>query len=164
MAKYHDIEFTKKVGVKIRLEREASNLSIEDVAEITGFHRNVIISIENGSNTDISHIAGVAFALNLHPKILLDVEVDIKPRFQLSGTRREKSKLTPRIGKLYNSGYFNIGRTSKEVCTEILEKYPESIKVETKNVSVILRRFCDNGKLQVLKKKGYRYNFYQKKK
>lgn len=164
MAKFHNIEFTKKVGAKIKKEREATNLEIEDVSEMTGFHRNVIISIENGSNTDISHIAIIAFALNLHPKELLDVDVIIKPRFKLSAVRREKSRVTARILELYGNGFFNTWKTSKEVQIELLDKFSRLSKVDTKNISVILNRLVNAGKLIVFKKDNTRYNFYKKKK
>jgi len=164
MAKYHNIEFTKKVGAKIKKEREALKLEIEDIAEMTGFHRNVIISIEKGTNTDISHIAAIAFSLNLHPKELLNVEISIKPRFKLSAVRKEKSKLTTRIRELLTIGFFNSNKSSKEVQGELQSRYPDSNKFTTKNISVILSRLTSNGMLMVSKKENGRYNYYKKKK
>ncbi|MGF7232615.1 MAG: helix-turn-helix domain-containing protein [Arachidicoccus sp.] len=164
MTQYHNLEFTKKVGVKIKTERESLSLEIEDVAGKTGFHRNVIISIENGSNTDISHIAAIAFALDLHPKVLFDVDVEIKSRFKLSVTRREKSRLTSRITDLYSNGFFNLAKTSKDVHIALKESHSNSSSFDTKSISVILKRLCDNGKLEFSKKDGTRYNYYKKKK
>ncbi len=132
MAKYHNKEFTKKVGAKIKKEREHAKLEIEDISEMTGFHRNVILSIERGANTDISHITEIAFALNIHPKELFNIEVIIKPRFKLSAVRQEKSRLTTRILELYSSGFFNTWRTSKEVQIELVDRFPGLSKVATK--------------------------------
>lgn len=164
MAKYHNIEFTRKVGAKVQKERKHLSLEIEDVAEMAGFHRNVIVSIENGSNTDISHIAAVAFALGLYPKVLLDVDIEIKPRFKLSGTRREKSRLTARLNESLNNGFFDSERTAKEVHEELIENYPNASKVDTKSISVILKRLQESGKLVISKKGNSRYNVYKRKK
>lgn len=164
MSKYHNKEFTKKVGLKIEKERKDAGLEIEDISEMTGFHRNVILSIENGSNTDISHLAEVAFALNLHPKVLFDVNVIIKPRFKLSAVRREKSRITARVLELYNTSFFNKWRSSKDVQTEMLNRFPDSSKIETKNISVILNRLKSNGQLITIRKNNTRFNLYKKSK
>ncbi|MGJ7030939.1 helix-turn-helix domain-containing protein [Niabella hirudinis] len=163
MARYHNKEFTKKVGAKVKKEREHAKLEIEDISEMTGFHRNVIISIENGTNTDISHIAEIALALKIHPKELLNVDVVIKPRFKLSAVRHEKSRITTRILELCGGGFFNTWRASKEVQIELAERFP-NLKISTKNISVILSRLNNNGKLEVSKRSNSRYNYYKKTK
>lgn len=164
MAKYHNKEFTKKVGAKIKKEREHAKLEIEDISEMTGFDRNVILSIERGANTDISHITEIAFALNIHPKELFNVEVIIKPRFKLSAVRQEKSRLTTRILELYSTGFFNTWKTSKEVQVELMARFSSLSKIPTKNIAVIMSRLNNNGKLEVSKKNNSRYNFYKQRK
>ena len=161
MAKYHNKELTQKLGIK--RERERVSLEIEDIAELTGFHRNVIIGIENGNNTDVSHIVEIGFALGLHPKSLFDISLKIKPRFSLSATRKEKSRLTSRIKTLYHKGFFNLPKSTSEVYRELNNQFDKAIKTDTKSLSVILNRLSENGLLTVSKKDGKRFNYYRKK-
>lgn len=161
MAKYHNKKVTKLIGKNITRLREAAKLEIEDLATMTGFHRNVIISIENGSNTDISHIIAIAFALNLHPMEILNVPVTIKSRNPLPPGRREKNRLTSRINILIKEGFFNRKKTGIEIRDELRKRYPASTNIETKNISVILARQVKQGKLKVIK--SGQKNLYQTK-
>ena len=159
MTKYHDRKITKLIGGKIKKLRERAGLEIEDIAEITGFHRNTIISIERGSNTDLSHFVQIAFALGKQPGELLGMDFDIKQRNQLSATRKQKNRLTSRITALIKEDFFKTPKSSKDVQGELAEKYPDSVNLETKNISVILKRKVVNGKLKA--KKSRRSNLYQ---
>lgn len=159
MAKYYNKTVTKLIGENIKAERKKLDLEIEDIAEITGFHRNTISSIERGSNTDLSHFVEIAFALNKQPKEILNLHFEIKPRNPLSKTRKEKNRLTARISVLIKEGFFKREKTTREVCDALIEKYPQSTHIATKNISVILRRQVMQKKLKVIKH-GHK-NHYQ---
>jgi transcriptional regulator with XRE-family HTH domain len=159
MAKYHNRIVTKLIGESIKKIRNKQNLEIEDIAEITGFHRNTINSIEQGANTDLSHFVEIAFALNKQPKEILEIDFEIKPRNSLSKTRKEKNRLTVRILMLIEEGFFKKEKTTREVCDALTGKYPESTHIATKNISVILMRQAQQKKLRIIK--HGRKNSYQ---
>lgn len=142
--------------------REAAGLDIEDIAAMTGFHRNTIVSIENGSNTDISHLLAYIFALNLHPKDFFDVPLEVQPLHPLPATRKEKNKLTSRTAKLIEEGFFDSPRSTSEVCEELKQKHPEAVNIKETILSTILKRQFDDGKLDRSGPKN-RY-LYQRKK
>lgn len=148
MAKYYNQEITKLIGQNIKKYRADAGLEIEDIAEMTGFHRNTIISIENGANTDMSHFIEVCFALKKHPKEVLNIHLNVKPRYPLSGKRKEKNRLTYRVRLLIIEGFFKNPKSSRDVCNELISRYPNAIHVETKNMSVILRRQVSEGNLK----------------
>lgn len=149
MAKYHNREATKLIGNRLKQLRRDADLQIEDIVEMTGFHRNTIISIENGANTDLSHFIAYALALGKHPKECLDIPFEIKPRYKLSSIRKEKNRLTSRIKGLINEGFFKTPQTSKSVSDELIQKHPESKNITTKSTSVILMRLVDQEELRV---------------
>lgn len=63
-------------GNKIRQERLKRNLSQEDFAELTGFHRTYIGMIERAErNVTLLNVEKFAKALNLSLKDLLDFNV-----------------------------------------------------------------------------------------
>jgi|SRR5690606_17741554 len=101
----------------------------------------------------------VCLAVDMHPKEILDIEIALKPLFNLSEPRKEKSRLTPRIEHLIKNGFLKTERTANDVVNELSTVY--EIKTETSNVSVILNRKVGEGKLKV-SKRG-RFNVYKKK-
>ena len=80
MAKFYNKKEIKKIGELIRGLREGNEWSIEDIASMTGFARNTITAIENGSNTDIIHLIEIAKAIGVHPMELLNISLEIRPR------------------------------------------------------------------------------------
>ncbi|WP_139855736.1 helix-turn-helix domain-containing protein [Aequorivita sinensis] len=147
------------IGKRIEEQRISQDLQPEDVAEMTGLTAATIRNIENGKETYLSTFFAVCLAINMHPKAMLDIEIKLKPLFELSEPRREKSRITPRIDSLLETEFFQIDRTTKDVVEELAAVY--KIKTNTPIVSVILNRKVDEGKLKV-SKKG-RVNFYKKR-
>lgn len=148
----------KTIGKKIRTQRASQDLQPEDVAEMTGLNAATIRNIENGNETYLSNFFVVCLAINIHPKEILEIEIDIKPVFELSEPRKEKTRLTPRIEHYLETDFFLIDRTAKDVVKKVETDY--QIKTTTSAVSVILKRKV---KENVLKssKKG-RFNVYKK--
>lgn len=157
MSRYKNNKVLKIVGARIKNLRESRNLEIEDMVEMTGFSYNTIYNIENGGETYFSYFLEVCFALDIHPKDLLNVDLSITPRFDLSPTRIEKSRLTNRVKSLIDDGFFKVSRRTSDVVKKL--KYEYCTDFESKNVSTILSRFAKNNIL-VVSKKGHR-NFYQ---
>ncbi|MNR20293.1 hypothetical protein D3C85_1371270 [compost metagenome] len=81
---------------------------------------------------------------------IMDIKLDVKPRFQLPSSRREKSRLTYRINAFIQSGYFKAPRSVNEVTEKLKVKH--DLDFESKNVSVILLRFAKNNILKIIKK------------
>ena len=155
MVKYKDSVTLKLIGKRIKARRIKLNLEIDDVAEMTGFAYNTIWNVENGLETNLSYFIQICFALNTHPKMILDIEFDIKPRFPLSASRKEKSRLTPRISKYIESDYFTVPRSTSDVANKMREEF--KTKLETKTISAILLRFVKDNILQHVKKGNKNY-------
>ena len=59
-------EIIKKLGIKIRIERQKRKISQEKLAELTNLNRNFIGMIERGeTNVTVKNLACIAEALNL---------------------------------------------------------------------------------------------------
>ncbi len=69
-------EYLKKVGKNIKLARKSEKISQEKLAEKIGVSRNYIGMIERGEiNIPTKTLIILAKALNVHPKIFLDIEI-----------------------------------------------------------------------------------------
>lgn len=161
MANYHNIKETKKVGVQVKRLRVEKNLSIEDVSVMTGFTRNTIKRVEDGFNTDTSHLIEIAKAIGVHPMELLNVSFDIKPRFKLSPQRVDKVFVTRIVASLLEAGFFAPGKFVKDVVEFISEE--KNVKVGSVQVSTPLQRLVEAGKLRI-KKVGRNSQYFQVKK
>ncbi|CAA9196012.1 hypothetical protein FLA105534_00905 [Flavobacterium bizetiae] len=149
MARYKNEIALKKIGEKLKNERLKAALEIEDLAAMTGFTYNTILNIETGLETYLSYFIDVCFSLGIHPKEIMDVTLDVKPRFSLPASRLEKSRLTNRINALIKSDYFNKERSAREVTQKLTIDYNSDF--ESKNVSVILIRFVKANILKITK-------------
>ncbi|MCF8453831.1 MAG: helix-turn-helix domain-containing protein, partial [Pedobacter sp.] len=88
MGKYVDDNSAKQIGEKIRKYRKEKGYSLDDVSLMTGLSINTLSSIENGGNTYVSHCIAICQALELKPSELFDIEIKLKPRFELPPARR----------------------------------------------------------------------------
>lgn len=150
MAKFYNRKETKKIGSRIRELREAKELSIEDVSSLTGFARNTLNAIENGSNTDTTHLIEIAKAIGVHPMELFNVEIEIKSRYKLSPQRLARNLLTLRINKLGSeTNFFDTPKFVSEVIQHLFEEF--KIKADSIHTSVVLKRMVADGKLKFTK-------------
>lgn len=149
MRRYKNTIVLKSIGTEIRKYRIKKNLEIEDVSEMTGLSYNTINNIENGEETYFSNIIEVCFALEIHPKELFDIPLIIKPRFELSATRLEKSRLTSRIKIYVNEGFFKAPRKANDIVQKLKDDF--TVEVESKNVSTVLARLAKNNILKITK-------------
>jgi len=140
----------KALGNRIQELRIKAGLEAEDVSEMTGLTAATIRSIESGNETHLSNFMAVCLAINMHPKDVLDIELKIMPLYELSNTRKEKTRLTPRIDHFIESNYFKQERTARDIVNELAAVY--DIKTSTSAVSVILNRKVEQGELTDLKK------------
>ena len=149
MRRYKSTIVLKSVGKQIKRCRIDLCLEIEDVSEMTGLTYNTINNIENGEETFLSNIIEVSFALGMHLKDLFNIPMTVKPRFQLSPARREKSRLTARINIYLSDNYFSLPRKSSEVVQKLKDDF--KVDIESKNVSTILTRMAKNKILKISK-------------
>ena len=156
MAQYHNRKDTKKVGEQIKLLRKTYGWNIEDISAMTGFARSTITSIENGRETDTTHLLEIAKAIGVHPMEVFNFPIDLKPRHKLSGRRKEQLKLTSKIKLLLEDGYFLTPRFVNQVQSELKEKF--SIKANPVSISVILLRLTNENILKF--SKSGRKNLY----
>ncbi|HXI00891.1 MAG TPA: helix-turn-helix transcriptional regulator [Sphingobacteriaceae bacterium] len=159
VAKYRDNEFIKKVGGLIREIRESRKLSLEDVAAMTGFTIATLGEIERSEvNTDISHVAAIGQAFSMHPMKLLDVYIELKPRFDLPPNRENRASTTLRVKELVETDYFNDPRTVTAVIEYVKTK--QGISLESSPVSGVLKNLVEEGLLEY--SKSGRNHVYQK--
>jgi len=140
----------KEIGNRIQALRIQAGLEAEDVSEMTGLTAATIRNIESGQESHLSNFLAVCLALNLHPKEVLDIAIKIKPLYELSNTRKEKTRLTPRIDHFIENNYFVEERTSRDIVNELASVY--DIKTSSSAVSVILNRKVAQGELIDVKK------------
>ncbi len=152
-------DLLKLIGNRLREQRLHQGLDPEDVAEMTGLTAVTIRKIETGKEFYMSNFVAFCFAVNLHPKLVLDVAMDMEPLFPLSDPRKEKTRLTARIESFIRSDFFDRERTTRDVVNELATHY--ETRTTTSAVSVILARKVDEevltarreGKLNVYKKR-----------
>lgn len=146
------------IGKRIKQRRIEIGIEAEDVSEMTGLTAHTIRNIENGSETYFSNFLIVCFALNMHPKDMLDFEFNTEPLFELSEPRKEKTRLTARIDHFIESNFFQIERTSRDVVDELAAAF--EINTTTSAVSVILNRKVNEKVLKACKKESF--NVYKR--
>lgn len=161
MSRYHNQHETIKVGNQIKKLRNSALLSIDDISDMTGFAKSTISGIENGKETDTSHLIEIAKAIGVHPRKIFDISFDIKPRFKLSQKRKEQNHLTHRITTLFEeTDFFDNPKFVKEIIQKLSDEY--AIKPKPTETSVAMRRLVQERKVQYYK--SGRQNQYFKKK
>lgn len=161
MVKYKNEKLLKEIGQRVKNQRIQNEFEIEDISEMTGFSYNTIRSLENGKELTLSYFVEICKAINTHPKDILDFKLDLKTRFKLSPSRKEKSRLTARIKLYLADNYFIKERTAHDILQELKEEY--QVKSSTAAISVILNRMVENGVLKTSKKKNIHFYSTRKK-
>ena len=149
MRKYVDESSAKQIGNKIRKCRKEKGYSLDDVSAMTGLSVNTLSSIENGGNTYVSLCIAICQAIELKPSELFNIQLDLKPRFELPPDRRNRVLTTLRINQLLEVGFF----TSPRLVVSVLEEFAEiyGIHPDSSEVSTALKKLTDDGKLQFTK-------------
>ncbi len=136
------------------------DLTIEDVSSMTGFTRNTLKSIENGQNTDTSHLIEIAKAIGVHPKDFFDIQFEIKPRYNLSPQRLSRNQLTTKITKLVEeTDFFDAPKLVGDLLEYLEEE--KGIKANSIHASVVLKRLVEKEVLE-FKKEGRQNKYYKK--
>lgn len=151
-----DDNSAKQIGERIRRYRKEKGYSMDDVASMTGLSVNTISSIENGGNTYVSHCLAICQALELRPSELFDIQIELKPRYELPPARRNRALTTLRVNKLLDSGFFNTPRFVESVVEELAQNY--GVQIDSSEVSTALKKLNDDGKLTF--SKSGRRNLY----
>lgn len=162
MKRFRNTKATKEIGTRIKDIRNQAGFSLDDVADMTGFTQSLLSAIENGAETGISHLIEIAKAIGVHPKDLLDIQIDIKPRFTLSPKRKERNRLTYSITKLCDeTDFFETARFTRDVVEHL--RIESKIKANAVSVAVILKRLTDSGILK-FNTIGRQKQYFKKKK
>ena len=159
MRKYFNEASARQIGERIRTSRKDHGYSLEDISAMTGFSVNTISSIENGGDTYISYVIAVCPALSMRPSDLLDINLNLKPRFELPPERRNRSLTTLRVNQLYETGFFSSAKFVGSVLKEFVESY--GIQPHSFEISTALKKLTTDGKLEFTKEG--RTNLYVKK-
>lgn len=134
----------KAIGKTIQAKRKERNINISEIDESCGVKYSTVSSIENGRDIMVSKLLKICYALDVHPKDLLDIEMDtILPGEPVEIT--DKPKSTARIIDLIEEGYFKDWRSTNDVVKTLNKDYP--VQVKSKSISVILERRYESGVL-----------------
>jgi transcriptional regulator with XRE-family HTH domain len=137
-----------------------AGLSIDDISDMTGFGKSRISIIENGGETNTSHLVEIAKAIGVPPSEIFNIPFVIKPRYKLSPKRQVRDMLTFRINKLYDETDFFLNWIFAKDVVQFL-KVEYKIKVNSSAVSQILKRLVSDGKLKY-RKIGRQNNYIKK--
>lgn len=157
---YSDTNVLAKLGELLRLQRIKCGFSLDDLAQMTDFSKSTIINLEKGISSNIHYYIAFGQAVNvsiLNPEI----SIDLKPRYELSPDRRNKSLLTLRIKDLLEKEYFF---SNKKTVADIIERLTELYDLKyskevSSGVSRVLLNLTNDGLIKVAGKKG-RNNLY----
>lgn len=151
-----DDNSARQIGEKIRKYRKEKGYSLDDVSLMTGLSINTLSSIENGGNTYVSHCIAICQALGLKPSELFDIQIELKPRYELPPARQNRALTTLRINQLYETGFFSTPRFVESVVEELAVNY--GVQVDSSEISTALKKLNDDGKLTF--SKSGRRNLY----
>ena len=157
---YIDANALAKLGELLRLQRIKCGFSIDDIAQMTDFSKSTIINLEKGTSPNIHYY--IAFGQAVNVSILnSEISIDLKPRYELSPDRRNRSLLTLRIKDLLEKEYFF---SNKKTVADIIERLTELYDLKyskevSSRVSRVLLNLTSDGLIRVEGKKG-RNNLY----
>ena len=161
MGNYQNKKDLIKIGKCVKMLLAKTDFSVEDIAYMTGFTRKTINAILNGSNTDLSHIIEVAKAIGVQPMEIFNIEFDLKPRFKLSPQRLNRNLLTKRLKRIAEeTDFFITPKLVKDVRIYLADEF--SVTTDSTNVSVVLKRLVNDGKL-IFKKSGRKNSYFKKR-
>ncbi len=161
MKQYHNKDESTKIGAQIRALRKGANFSINDIAQMTGFTQSLLSAVENGAETNTSHLIEIAKAIGVHPMEIFNVPFILKPRNELSSERIDRNMLTYRITKMCDeSDFFNSPQFVKDILEYLEDEY--QITASSTSVAGVMRRLLGVGKLKSLKK-GRQNQYFKEK-
>lgn len=161
MKPFRNRKATSEIGALIRSFRINAGYSLDDLAYMTGFTQSLLSSIENGAETGLSHFIEIAKALHVHPKELLNIDIDLKARYPLSPQRQDRNRLTTKITQLIDkTDFFQQPKFVREVIAHLQSELKS--KPNSSSVSVTLQRMVELGKLKY-KLDGRQKQYYRKK-
>ena len=135
----------KAIGEAIKTERTKEILKISEIEKSSQLSYNTITKLEKGGDINLSSFLKICFALDVHPKDLLDIEMDaVLPG--APAKKKDEGRPTPRINELIENNYFKNWRSTSEVVEILNENHP--IKLKSNNISTILNRLHKSGRLK----------------
>lgn len=134
----------KDIGEKLKKERESRNWTVAKIQALSGLNPTTINRIEDGSNAKVATLLEYCFALELHPKELMDLEMEVSPK--IPPTKNDEAKkfaYTAGVKQLINDGFFRSWKSTGEV-QEALEVKFQIKDLVSKNISSTLGKLVKN--------------------
>lgn len=137
----------KDIGEKLRNERESRNWNVAKIQALSGLNPATISRIEDGSNPLVATLLEYCFALEIHPKELLDLEMDVSPKIPPSkNVEAKKFAYTAGVKQLIKDGFFSSWKSTGEVQEALEEKFQVK-ELVSKNISSALGKLVKNDAL-----------------
>lgn len=147
-------DYRTSIGKKLREKRIALNFSIGDVAYMLDIPERTVISMENGTVTNIDYYVEFAKAVAYPLESLSSFNIPLVPLKKLPLERKEKVKLTFAIREcIVNSGFLNERRSVEDIRNELLRlnQIPDDKKVFN-NISGVMRNLVDDASVVIAEK------------
>ena len=162
--KYKVPNATELIGKALKKRRTKLELSLSDVADMTGFSGSTIVDTENGITADINYYISYAQTLNYKLSELFDIDIPYGARYPLSAKKEARLFITNNIKKLYTEyDFFAEKQSVANVAAKLQEL--KIIKGITPSISTrisgILLSLVDEKMLHIVEKNG-RNNIYLK--
>jgi len=151
------------IGTSLKAKRTEIGYSIADISDLTGFPQSTVINLENGLATNIDYYIAYAQAVNFKLNKLFEIQIEYKPRYELSENKKNRLFLSKKVrALLLEEDFFRNDTTVDDVIKRLEEKNEakRSTKLST-DISRILLNWANDGILRIVDKTG-RKNVYHK--
>lgn len=139
----------KAIGEKLKIERERRNWKVAKIQALSGLNPTTISRIEDGSNPLVATLLEYCFALEIHPKELLDLEMDVSPKIPpAKNDKAKKFAYTAGVKQLMKDGFFASWKSTGQVQEALEEKF-QIKELESKNISSALGKLVKNNSLVI---------------
>ncbi|HZH55363.1 MAG TPA: helix-turn-helix domain-containing protein [Sphingobacteriaceae bacterium] len=136
----------EKLGQRIRERREELHYSQKQIADMTGLSNNTISKIEQGNNLAIDKLVLVCQAIKIQPRDLFEEDIPLVSPYSLAPEEEERRTFNLAVENMVDkTDYLYSPRRVSEMLREMGQ--PSS---KSRPLSVQLKRYCKNGKLEVI--------------
>lgn len=154
-------EYRILIGKDLRECRQNLGYSLSDICDMTGIPINTILNIEKGVTINIDYYFEFAKAVNYPFKTLHNLNIPIKPTYELSEEKKERSFLTKKIREnIISNKFLGKGKLVEEIIDRLVElNLINREKDSSKEVAGVMRNLVEDCTVKV-REKVNRKNIY----
>ncbi|RXJ45681.1 hypothetical protein [Gelidibacter gilvus] len=154
--------YRENLGLKLKFYRLGKYLSIEDIIFMTEISKSSIIKIEKGEAKNIDLYVEYAKSVQYPLETLIDFKIPLKPKKELSGERKEATRLTARIREnIVNSNFLKGGKTVADIKTELLRINAIDQLITSTAIAGVMRNLKQDELVKTGEKVGRKEVYYK---